>query len=231
MASNMGTLVGREMMEAIIKAARHANTKLPDLTLHHTTQLATMRRMVRDRDKVDGLPNSGAPDAPKHKPGATPDGVGPYKGPRNRNKSKGEYGEDVTDMYMGERGFDRISHREGPNGIDGIYANRNGDVVIVESKYNTSQLGDARASKNGPGRNRQLSDGWLNGYFHNHGNDSRIADALKNEPGLARYVEKLFRAGEAPAVVARVMPDGSVDLSVPRFDVDGKIIDLPAVDF
>lgn len=231
MASNMGSLVGREMMEAIIKAARHANSKLPDLTLHHKTQLATMRRMVSDRDKVDGLPNSNAPDAPTHKPGDTPDGVGPYKGPKNRNKPKGDYGEDVTDMYMGERGFDRISHREGPNGIDGIYANNNGDVIIVESKYNTSPLGDAKASPGGTGRNKQLSEGWLNGYFHNHGNDSRIQDALKNDPGLARYVEKLYRAGEAPAVVARVMPDGSVDLSIPHFNVDGKITDLPSVDF
>lgn len=227
MASSLGSLVGREMMQAIIKSARHANSKLPDLTLHHKTQLATMRRMVRDRDKVDGLPNNGAP---KPKPGNTPGNAGPYTGPKNRNKPKGEYGEDVTDKYMGERGFTRISHRDGPNGIDGIYANNNGDVVIVESKFNSSRLGDAKASKNGTDRNRQMSDGWLNGYFHNH-SGSRIQDALKNEPGLARYVERLYRAGEAPSVVARVMDDGSVDLSIPKFDVDGNIVDLPSINF
>ncbi|WP_188710489.1 hypothetical protein [Microbacterium faecale] len=183
--------------------------------------------MIRDRDRFDGGTNGGRPDAPPHRPGNTPAGTKPYGG-RNRNRDKGEYGENVTDGFMRERGFERVSHRDGPNGIDGIYANRNGDVLIVESKYNSSRLG--WASDGAGGRNRQMDDGWLTGHYNNH-DVNRIRDALLPDRRLADAVEKLFRNGDVPPGVARVLPDGSVEVTVPRFNPDGSIADAPVFDF
>lgn len=246
MASKMGPVI-RDIREAVIKAANRMDADFPDLPVRHSRQLAKMRRMIQDRDRFDGGPNSGRPDAPSHRPGDTPGGNGPnggrpdapsnrpgdtpagvdpYDGP-NRSRNKGEYGEWVTDRYMSERGFERISHRDGPNGIDGIYANRNGDVMIVESKYNTSRLG--WASDGAGGRNRQMDDGWLTGHYHNH-DENRIRDAIRDED-LADAVEELFENGDVPPVVFNVAPDGSGSVSLPSFNPGGSIAGNTPFDF
>ncbi len=78
-----------------------------------------------------------------------------------RTPAKGAaFGEKMAHQKMEELGYKRIDkggeYAPGQKGIDGVYKNTNPppDYVIMESKYNTSQLG---YTKDG----RQMSDKWV----------------------------------------------------------------------
>ena len=63
------------------------------------------------------------------------------------------------DEYFKKSGWEKIQGEVGVNGIDGLYVKRDKDgnitnVLMSESKYNTSQLGDTKDGK-------QMSKDWI----------------------------------------------------------------------
>lgn len=73
------------------------------------------------------------------------------------NKHKGKRGEERMDGYYERRGYKRISNRDHPNGIDGVYHNPNGKppYIIAEAKFGSSRLSRTQDG------NRQMSDAWI----------------------------------------------------------------------
>ncbi|WNL16890.1 hypothetical protein QUR79_03720 [Arcobacter cryaerophilus gv. pseudocryaerophilus] len=77
----------------------------------------------------------------------------------NINKIKGNASEQLMDEYFKKSGWEKVEGEVGVNGIDGLYVKRDKDgnitnVLMSESKYNTSQLGDTKDGK-------QMSKDWI----------------------------------------------------------------------
>lgn len=70
---------------------------------------------------------------------------------------KSNASEQLMDEYFKKSGWEKL--KVGVNGIDGLYVKRDKDgnitnVLMSESKYNTSQLGDTKDGK-------QMSKDWI----------------------------------------------------------------------
>ena len=72
------------------------------------------------------------------------------------NQLKKEIGESEMDRFYEDRGYALVGRAPGPNGVDGVYHNPDGDprFIIAEAKFGTSQLGTTLAGQ-------QNSDNWL----------------------------------------------------------------------
>lgn len=75
------------------------------------------------------------------------------------NKLKGNITEKLVDSHFKRQGWHKLEGEYGVNGIDGLYVKYTKDgaiekVMIAESKYNTSRLGDTRDGK-------QMSKEWI----------------------------------------------------------------------
>lgn len=83
----------------------------------------------------------------------------PHLNEANINKLKGNIAEKLMDWYFKSSGWTKINGEIGVNGIDGLYVKYDklgnvSDVLISESKYNTSQLGKTLDGK-------QTSKDWI----------------------------------------------------------------------
>lgn len=75
------------------------------------------------------------------------------------NKLKGDIAENLMDAYFLKNGWKKLEVEVGRNGIDGLYVkfDKEGNitqVMVVESKYGTSQLGETQSGT-------QMSKEWL----------------------------------------------------------------------
>ena len=114
---------------------------------------------------------------------------------------KGNFGEMVTDLDFILNGYEPLHVRrvdiDQPlnTGIDGIFKNaETGEFLIVESKFNTSSLGNTVDG-------RQMSDDWILGA--NSGNN-RIFQEVGEDLG-----EEIIDSGYT-RVLSRVLPDGTI---------------------
>ncbi len=102
----------------------------------------------------------------------------------NKNLANGNYAEMKQDQLMREMGYSWYdSERIKPTldyvtgrgqGIDGMYINGKGDIVIGEAKYNTAKLGNT--IKYG----KQMSDDWISHHLENTFGKSVADDIFLN---------------------------------------------------
>ena len=120
------------------------------------------------------------------------------------------FGEKMAHQKMEELGYKRIDkggeYAPGQKGIDGVYKNTNPppDYVIMEAKYNTSQLG---YTKDG----RQMSDKWV---------EKRLSSAVN--PREADKIMASIDNGSTQKWLLRVDESGNVTGKV--LDSSGKIV-------
>ncbi|WP_422105276.1 hypothetical protein [Winogradskyella sp.] len=114
---------------------------------------------------------------------------------------KGNFGEMVTDTDLYSKGYEPLHVRRTDideplnQGIDGVFKNpQTGEYIIVESKYNTSQLGTTFDG-------RQMSDDWIQGAVTGF---DRLGQEVGEELAEDIYAEGYTR------VLAQVLPDGSI---------------------
>lgn len=100
------------------------------------------------------------------------------------NKRNGNVAEKLMDDYFKKGGWTKLNGEIGSNGIDGLYVKKkNGvisEVLIAESKYNTSSLGTTKQGA------RQMSKQWTEVKI-----DALIKDARKrgNTQALKQYLQ------------------------------------------
>lgn len=118
---------------------------------------------------------------------------------------KGNYGEMVTDVDLSIHGYEplhqRITNIDNPlnSGIDGIFQNpQTGEFLIVESKFNTSTLGQTLDGK-------QMSDSWILGA---NSGTNRIYQEVGQELG-----DEIIDNGYT-RVLSRILPDGSHSFTI-----------------
>jgi hypothetical protein len=105
--------------------------------------------------------------------------------------------ERVMDWYFIKTGWTKIVGEVGRNGIDGLYIKRDKagnikQVLVVESKYNTSSLQDTKAGK-------QMSKEWLNTKLDaliKQYPDNKDYMQIKNMINEGKYRARLFNLKE-----------------------------------
>ncbi|MBC8753922.1 hypothetical protein H2O64_04520 [Kordia sp. YSTF-M3] len=128
---------------------------------------------------------------------------------------KGNYGEMYTDVELTSLGYEplhiRVTDIDQPlnQGIDGVFKNpKTGEYLIVESKYNTSTLGNTLDGK-------QMSDGWIQGTTT--GNSRLVAE-------VGEELAQDIIASGYQRVVSRILPDGTNYFEL--LDSAGNIIEI-----
>ncbi len=130
------------------------------------------------------------------------------------DKVKGDISEKTMDEYFKRTGWEKIEGEVGCNGIDGLYVKRDKDgnitdVLVVESKYNTSRLGN---TKNG----EQMSKEWI---------EAKISELRKKDPensDCAQIEEKVLN-GEYRARIWRMKEiDGNLQIEISKVDSSGN---------
>ena len=130
------------------------------------------------------------------------------------SQAKGNYAEMKVDRDLDGKGYDRISkecvtdliHNTGP-GIDGVFVNKeNGQVLITETKFNKSELGNTIDG-------RQMSSSWI---------DNRLDASVGKEMADKIRLDSILNPDSVQSVLARVDLNG--DISYFRLDTDANIL-------
>ena len=136
----------------------------------------------------------------------------------NINKIKGNASEQLMDEYFKKSGWEKIEGEVGVNGIDGLYVKRDKDgnitnVLMSESKYNTSQLGDTKDGK-------QMSKDWilkkldnLEKTYPDNQDYSQIKDLVNND----KYRARLWQVNEV---------DNTLYISLKKIDSVGNEVSI-----
>lgn len=131
------------------------------------------------------------------------------------NNQKGDFGEGATAIDMFSRGYEPIAFGgQGDTGIDSIWLSPEGRYVVVESKYNKSKFGYAKATLfdkapagfSQPDRIRQDSVDW---------SMERIGPILG---GASSTLYKEIMLNGYDYAVSRSVRDGSTKTNVRRTD-------------
>ncbi|MCI6641346.1 MULTISPECIES: hypothetical protein [Campylobacter] len=130
------------------------------------------------------------------------------------DKVKGDISEKTMDEYFKRTGWEKIEGEVGCNGIDGLYVKRDKDenitdVLVVESKYNTSRLGN---TKNG----EQMSKEWI---------EAKISELRKKDYENSDYaqIEEKVSNGEYRARIWRMKEiDGNLQIEISKVDSSGN---------
>lgn len=154
----------------------------------------------------------------------------------NINKIKGNISEKLMDWYFQNTGWEKLEGEVGCNGIDGLYVKRDKDgnikqILICESKYNTSQLGE---TNNGT----QMSKEWIQAKLdalQKANPDNKDYAAIKEMVNEDKYRARIFRLkeidGELKIEIAKVDSNGS---EVAVTELNGKenykINKIPSID-
>ncbi len=136
----------------------------------------------------------------------------------NINKIKGNISEQLMDEYFKKSGWEKIQGEVGVNGIDGLYVKRDKDgnitnVLMSESKYNTSQLGDTKDGK-------QMSKDWimkkldnLEKAYPDNQDYSQIKDLVNDD----KYRARLWQVNEV---------DNTLHISLKKIDSTGNEVSI-----
>ncbi|WP_066402724.1 hypothetical protein [Aliarcobacter cryaerophilus] len=130
------------------------------------------------------------------------------------NKVKGDISEGLMDYYFKKSGWSKIEGEVGINGIDGLYIKRDKegnitDLMIVESKYGGSKLGDTLDGK-------QMSKDWILKKLENLEKvypDSNDYSQIKNLVQDNKYRARLWQISEI---------DGKLHISLKKIDSSGN---------
>ncbi len=118
------------------------------------------------------------------------------------SQAKGNYAEMKVDRDLAGKGYERISQEcvtdlstpTGP-GIDGVYVNNDtGDILIVETKFNTSDLHNTLDGK-------QMSSTWI---------DNRLDSAVGKEMADKIRLDSIMSPDSVKSVLARVDLNGNI---------------------
>lgn len=136
----------------------------------------------------------------------------------NINKIKGNISEEIMDEYFKKSGWEKIEGEVGVNGIDGLYIKRDKDgnikdTLMVESKYNTSQLGDTKDGK-------QMSKDWilkkldnLEKAFPDNQDYSQVKDLVNSD----KHKTRLWQVNEV---------DNTLHISLKKIDSTGNEVSI-----
>lgn len=132
------------------------------------------------------------------------------------NAEKGNFGEILTDCYMRQNEYKRISADritglgdKGHTGIDGVYYNPKGtpSYIICDAKFGQSQLSATLDGK-------QMSDDWVLG--------ERLDEAVGKETADTIRAEKLKNPDNVMSCVCKIK-DGGYEITVHKIDSNGNI--------
>lgn len=140
------------------------------------------------------------------------------------NKLKGDIAENLMDAYFLKNGWKKLEGEVGRNRIDGLYVkfDKEGNitqVMVVESKYGTSQLGETQSGT-------QMSKEWLL---------KKLDDLIQKNPDNPHYKQikekiqnddyraRLFRVDEKDSTLAiSIQKIESKDETIQVSEVNGK---------
>lgn len=134
------------------------------------------------------------------------------------NKIKGNIVEGLMDSIFKKQGWIKLEGEYGVNGIDGLYIKRNKDGVIVdvlicESKYNTSKLGNTNDGK-------QMSKEWIL---------SKLDMLIEKYPDNKEYVQIKKMAENdnyRPRLIQVKEIDGKLQIEFYKIDSEGNLVSL-----
>lgn len=134
------------------------------------------------------------------------------------NKIKGNIVEGLMDSVFKKQGWVKLEGEYGVNGIDGLYIKRNKDGVIVdvlicESKYNTSKLGTTNDGK-------QMSKEWIL---------SKLDTLIEKYPDNKEYaqIKKMVENDNyRPRLIQVKEINGKLQIEFYKVDSDGNLIPL-----
>lgn len=193
-----------EVKDALESAARQFKRSFGTRQRDTATEVRGKSKTIRDLEsKLVGKSNKRNPN-----PG------GPKPGKNDSNAKKGEYGESQTSAFMEQHGYRDVANHgnTNANGIDHIFINDSGHVVIVESKYGSSRLGDTNDG-------RQMSQPWLQGTPGTSPN-SRLETALEGTGISLADVENALDNGQISTLLSKIDRNGNVTLS--SLGLDGR---------
>lgn len=133
--------------------------------------------------------------------------------PAKLNHMKGEIAERMMDAYLGQN-WKKIEGEIGRNGIDGLYFKEDKDkgvvsVLICESKYGTSKLGDTQNGK-------QMSKEWIL---------DRLDKLIKQYPDDKRYPqirEIVSRDMHKSRIFHMDVKNGNLSIEIKKIVSEGK---------
>jgi hypothetical protein len=136
----------------------------------------------------------------------------------NINKIKGNISENLMDVYFKKSGWSKLEGEIGANGIDGLYVKKDkdgniADVLVVESKYNTSQLGDTKDGK-------QMSKDWIIKKLDNLEKaypDNQDYSQIKTLVNDDKYRARLWQMNEV---------DNKLQISLKKIDSSGNEVSM-----
>lgn len=116
------------------------------------------------------------------------------------SQARGNYAEMKVDRDLEKKGYERISNEavtdlETPTGpgIDGVYTNKKtGETLIVETKFNKSELGNTLDGK-------QMSEAWI---------DNRLDSAVGKETADNIRMNSILNPDSVKSVLAKVDLNG-----------------------
>ena len=129
-------------------------------------------------------------------------------------QGRGNYGEMKVDRDLAEKGYERVSigavtdlsTPTGP-GIDGVYFNeKTGVTVILDAKFNKSELGNTLDGK-------QMSSTWI---------DNRLDSAVGKEMADKIRMDRIFNPESVQSVLAKVDLNG--DVTYYKLDSEANIL-------
>lgn len=137
------------------------------------------------------------------------------------DKIKGDISEKTMDEYFKKTGWEKTEGEVGCNGIDGLYVKRDKDrnitdILVVESKYNTSKLGDTLNGK-------QMSKEWVEAKLDElQKKDSENSDytQIKEKVSNGDYRARIWRMKET---------DGNLQIEISKVDSSGNEVTQTAL--
>ncbi len=134
------------------------------------------------------------------------------------NKMKGNIAERLMDEYFKNNGgWKKMEGEVGVNGIDGLYVKiKKGvitDVLICDSKYGNSRLGDTKDGK-------QMSRDWIVSKLETLEKaypDNKYYSQIKKKVEQGNYRARLFQMKES---------EGQLDITLKTIDSDGRNINM-----
>ena len=163
------------------------------------------------------------------------------------NKVRGFYGETMAAMHFEQKGytpvgatlntrdiknrndFDKAQRKwDGQQGIDGIYRDKDGNYVIVESKA-TGKLfandpGGTKGKLTKPQSGRQLSDDWITGNIQKLTKPGKNGEPPKLSKKEAKEILKQLGNGKLKRVLARTDERGTTFHEVNRINGDEAVV-------
>lgn len=149
--------------------------------------------------------------------------INPNIGEGKLNLLKGEIAERTQDSYYLNSGWKKIEGEVGRNGIDGLYYkyNKNGtvkDVLISESKYNTSKLGETLNGK-------QMSKEWITKKLDNlieaypdNKDYQSIKKLVDNDQYRARLWQLKENGDNLQINVSKILQKGHNDIGISKLN-------------